>query len=312
MGIKVKEFVGRAALALRCVAGEKGLPREIETSMIQKPGLLLTGFLEGFHPDRVQVLGAAEIGYLKSLKGEDLKKTLKIFKPTVPAIAVTRGLEAPRGLSCFADRENIPLLSTPLTSSVFIERAIRFLEEKLAPSILVHGVLVDVMGVGILIKGRSGIGKSECALELLSRGYRLVADDAVIVKRIYPSTLFGMASDRIPYHLEVRGVGIVDIKELFGITAIREKKQIDLAVELINWDPKDDYERLGFEEKTTGILGVELPYLKVPVSPGRSIAAIVEVAARNQLLKIMGYNKTREMIESLIVEEKRVPKKVKG
>ncbi|MBI5560199.1 MAG: HPr(Ser) kinase/phosphatase [Deltaproteobacteria bacterium] len=304
MGITVREFVERSSLGLRCIAGEKGLLREIETSRIQKPGLILTGLSEGFHPDRVQILGAAEIGYFKRLDSEGLKRVLRIFKPGIPAIAITRGITAPAALLISAGKKNIPLLSTPLTSSIFIERAIKFLEDKLAPSTLVHGVLVDVLGVGILIKGRSGIGKSECALELLSRGYRLVADDAVIVKRIYPSTLFGMGSALIPYHLEVRGIGVVNIKELFGITAIREKKQMDLVVELVNWDPRDEYERLGFEEKTTEVLGVKLPYLKVPVSPGRSIAAIVEVAARNQLLKIMGYNKTKELIENLTVLKK--------
>jgi len=311
MGVKVKELLDKKSLSLKCIAGDKGLSREITAPRLQKPGLLLTGLLGELHSDRIQVLGAAEIGYLKSLDRGGFKRSLKILKPVMPAMVITRGQEAPAGLYEFAKEKGVALLCTHLSSSVFIERALKFLEEKLAPSTMLHGVLVDVLGVGILIKGKSGIGKSECALELLSRGYRLVADDAVIVKRIYPSTLFGMASGSIPYHLEVRGVGIVNIKDLFGITAIREKKQMDMVVELVSWDPKAEYERLGFKEKTFEILGVELPYLKVPVSPGRSIASIVEVAARNQLLRIMGYETPRELIENLTVE-KSAPKKVKA
>ncbi|MBI5599317.1 MAG: HPr(Ser) kinase/phosphatase [Deltaproteobacteria bacterium] len=312
MDVKISDLIKYRPLALKCVAGGKGLSRAVTTSRVQKPGLLLTGLLEELHLDRVQILGAAEIGYIKSLDGRGLKRTLGVLKPCIPAIAMTRGLEPPASLRKFAGKNCVPLMTSPLSSSVFIERIIKFLEEKLAPSVVVHGVFVDVLGVGILIKGRSGIGKSECALELVSRGYRLVADDVVIVKRIYPSTLFGMGSDRIPYHLEVRGVGIVNIKDLFGITAIREKKQLDLVVELINWDPKGDYERLGFEQKTADILGVGLPYLMVPVSPGRSVAAIVEVAARNQLLKIMGYSTSRELIENLTAPKAVPVRKVKA
>ena len=165
--------------------------------------------------------------------------------------------------------------------------------------ITTHGVLVDVLGVGILILGKSGIGKSECALDLITRGYRLIADDAVIIKRMPPTTLFGIASDIIKYHMEVRGLGIINVKDLFGITAIREKKQMDIVVELVKWDPDEEYDRLGFEEGQYEILGVKLPFLKIPVSPGRSIATIVEVAARNQLLKIMGYHSAIEFNKDL-------------
>ena len=301
MGIKIRELIGQRTLELACVGGKKGLSGKISSSRIQKPGLLLTGLLgDMLHADRVQILGAAEIGYLKSLSERDFKKVLGIFAELkAPALIVTRGLKAPSLLKKFADKEAMPLLSTPLQSSIFIERLIRFLEEKLAPTVLLHGVLVDVLGMGILMTGKSGIGKSECALDLVSRGYRLVADDVVIVKKTYPSILFGMAHVRLPYHIEVRGIGIVNIKDLFGITAIREKKQMDLVVTLVNWDPKGDYERLGFEEKTIDILGVKLPHLTIPVSPGRSVATIVEVAARNQILKIMGHHSDFGMLENL-------------
>ncbi len=308
MDVKVKDLLEQSTLALKCVGVESGLSNRIATPRVQKPGLLLTGLLGKLHADRIQILGAAEIGYLRNLDTKGCKEALGILKAGIPAIVITRGLKPPPQLMEHAREKGIPLLGTPLSSSVLIERIIKFLETRLAPSTTLHGVLVDLLGIGILIKGKSGIGKSECALELVSRGYRLVADDVVMVKRIYPSTLFGMASDRIPYHLEVRGIGIVNIKDLFGITAIREKKQMDLVVELISWDPGGDYERLGIEDRTCEILGVELPYLRVPVSPGRSVAAIVEIAARNQLLKIMGHHSSKELIESLTIPDKRLEK----
>ena len=307
MGIALKELLKEIPLRLKVLGGDEWLMRELTSSRIQKPGLLLTGTLGEFHSDRIQIFGATEVEYLKSLDDDVLARTLSVLSENqLPAIVVTRGIKPPPFLIDFTRRNSIPLLKTALTSSVFIERVIKYLEEELAPTTSVHGVLVDVLGVGILIFGKSGIGKSECALELVSRGYRLVADDIVLVKRIHPSTLFGRSADLTRYHIEVRGLGILNVKELFGITAIREKKQMDIVVELVGWDTKVAYERLGFEDRTYEMLGVELPYLKVPVSPGRSVATIVEVAARNQILKIMGYDSARrfqEMHEMAIESE---------
>lgn len=299
MGIPVKDLLGARELKqfrIELVAGEKGLERVLTTSRIQKPGLLLTGLLEELHADRIQIFGAAEIGYLVSLTEKKLSRSLKVLeKPDIPAIIVTRELTPPGFLVRLCRKKNIPLLKTACTSSVFIEGITKYLEEALAPSTTLHGVLVDVLGIGILIIGKSGIGKSECALDLVSRGYRLVSDDVVIVKRLPPAILSGTSSHLIRYHMEIRGLGIVNIKDLYGITAIREKKQIDLAVELVRWESEGEYERLGFEENTFDILGVPLPYLKVPVSPGRSVATIVEVAARNQILKIMGHHSAKTL-----------------
>ncbi len=299
MGVPVKELLeeGRCErFALELVAGEKGLTRELTTSRIQKPGLLLTGLLEELHSDRIQIFGAAEIGYLNSLGAEELKSVIEVIeKPDIPAIIVARGLEPPEFLVNLCKKKDIPLLKTGHTSSAFIDGISKYLEERLAPSTTLHGVFLDVLGVGILIIGKSGIGKSECALDLISRGYRLVSDDAVIIKRMPPSTLIGTASDLVRYHMEIRGLGIVSIKDLFGITAIREKKQMDLVVELVKWESDGEYERLGFEENTFEILGVKLPYLNIPVSTGRSVATIVEVAARNQLLKIMGHHSAKNL-----------------
>ena len=299
MGVPVKELLEAGQLsefAIEAIGGVSGLSRELETSRIQKPGLLLTGLLEELHADRVQIFGAAEIGYLNSLAGDRLKASLSVLqKPDLPAIILTRGLGPPEFLLELCNMRGIPLLKTPCTSSVFIEGLVKYLEERLAPSTMLHGVLVDVLGVGILIIGKSGIGKSECALDLVSRGYRLVSDDVVIVKKMPPSVLFGTSTDLIRYHMEIRGIGIVNIKDLFGITAIRGKKQMDMVVELVKWESDSEYERLGFEENTYNILGVPLPYLKIPVSPGRSVSPIVEVAARNQILKIMGHHSAKNL-----------------
>lgn len=287
-------------LKLKALAGEKWVSKKITTSRIQKPGLLLTGLLDNFHPERVLIFGKAEIGYLRSLPEDTLLPVLKKLEKTPsPCYVVTRGQKVPHFLANLAERKKIPLLKTPLTSSLFIERLTKYLEEKLAPTMQMHGVFVDVLGVGILILGKSGIGKSECALDLISRGYRLVSDDVVVVKKMSPSVLFGIAADIIKYHMEVRGLGIINVKDIFGITAVREKKQMDIVVELVAWDPDGRYDRLGFEEGKYEILGIELPFLRIPVSPGRSIATIVEVAARNQILKIMGYHSALDFQKQL-------------
>ncbi|HEY4707028.1 MAG: HPr(Ser) kinase/phosphatase [Deltaproteobacteria bacterium GWA2_55_10] len=302
MGVPVKELlegVQHERLGLMLIAGEKGLTREVTTSRIQKPGLLLTGLLEELHADRLQIFGAAEINYLKRLGADELEDVLKVFRPELPAIIVARGLEPPEFLVELCRKSSIPLFRTQHTSSVLIERVTKYLEERLAPSTTLHGVLVDVLGVGVLIIGKSGIGKSECALDLVARGYRLVSDDVVIVKRMPPSVLFGSSSELIKYHMEIRGLGIINVKDLYGITAIREKKQMDIVVELVKWESETEYDRLGLEENTYNILGVDLPYLRVPVSPGRSVATIVEVAARNQILKIMGHHPAKALEREL-------------
>ncbi len=300
MDLHTKELLeeGQAEyLGVELVAGEKGLSREITTPRIQKPGLLLTGMLdEEMHPDRIQIFGAAEVGYINNLRKEKLPEELWILdKITFPAIVVTRGLKPPEIIVRMCQDRDIPLIVSSFSSSVLIDRLTKFLEERLAPSTMLHGVLLDVLGVGVFITGKSGIGKSECALDLVARGYRLVSDDIVIVKKMPPGVLIGTPSDIIRFHMEIRGLGIVNIKDLYGITAIREKKQMDLVVELVRWESDSEYERLGFDEKTYDILGVELPYLKLPVSPGRSVATIAEVAARNQILKIMGHNSAKTL-----------------
>lgn len=303
MGVPLKDIFTDELLkrfSLKLKAGGEGLSRILSSSRIQKPGLLLTGLLEELHSDRVQILGQAEIGYLKNLAGRELDSVISLLeKSHFPAIIITKDLTAPDFLYELSRKKKVPLYTTSLTSSIFIEGFTKCLEELLAPSITMHGVLVDVLGVGILIIGKSGIGKSECALDLVSRGYRLVSDDVVAIKRMPPSVLFGSSLDLNRYYMEIRGLGIVNIKDLYGITAIRKRKQMDLVVELVKWEPEGDYERLGIEDKSFDILDVPLPYLRVPVTPGRSVATIVEVAARNQILKIMGQYSARAFAETL-------------
>ncbi len=299
MPILMRDIFGPEELerfCLKLIAGEEGLDRELSTSQIQKPGLILTGLLEELYHDRIQIFGAAEIGYLEKLDASEIVKAIDpVGRAPFPAVIVTRGVEPPEPLLKLCEEKQTPLYVSSLASVVFIDGVTKYLGERLAPTVTIHGVLMDVLGAGILITGKSGIGKSECALELVSKGYRLVSDDVVVVKRMPPSTLFGSSVDLVRYHMEIRGLGIVNIKDIYGITAIRDKKQMDLVVELVKWEPETEYERLGFEERNYDILGVPLPYLRIPVIPGRSVSTIVEVAARNQILKIMGQNPTREL-----------------
>ncbi len=299
MSIPVGGLFGAEELdrfCLKLVAGEGGLDRVLHTSQIQKPGLILTGLLDELYHDRIQIFGAAEVGYLEKLTTSEVSLAIApVGRAPFPAVVVTRGVDPPELLVELCEEKGTPLYVTSLTSAVFIDGITKYLGECLAPTATIHGVLVDVLGAGILITGKSGIGKSECALELVSRGYRLVSDDVVVVKRMPPATLFGSSVDLVRYHMEIRGLGIVNIKDIFGITAIRDKKQMDLVVELVKWEPESEYERLGFEERSYDVLGVPLPYLRIPVIPGRSVSTIIEVAARNQILKIMGQNPTREL-----------------
>lgn len=290
-------------LKLELVAGDKGLGKKITVPRIQKPGLALTGDVSHLHPGRVQVLGKSEIRYLKSLSTEERKSVIAAMcNVDISCVVVTNENEPVTMLTDICQKRSIPLLKTPLLTSTFINRVTRFLEDQLTASTTIHGVLMDVYGIGVMIIGKSGIGKSECALDLILRGHRLVADDIVNVKKKPPSTLYGMGSEIIKYHMEIRGLGIINIKDLFGVAAIRDRKLIELVVELHEWDTKAEYDRLGIEEKTYTLLGVHIPYILIPVRPGRNITTIIEVAARNYILKIAGHHSAREFQEHLTNE----------
>lgn len=297
ISIQVAELIKDSEyhLNLELVAGKQGLLKKITIPRIQKPGLALTGDTSNLHSGRLQVLGKSEISYLSGLPEKKLRSVVeKICKIDLSAMVITRGNPVPPILVEEAEKNSIPLFSTNLLTSTFINRITKFLEDKLTASTNVHGVLMDVFGVGIMIIGKSGIGKSEAALDLILRGHRLVADDVVEIKKKPPSTLSGMSSEIIKYHMEIRGLGIINIEDLFGVAAIRDRKVIDIVVELVDWDPKAEYDRLGMEEQTYPILDVRVPYLKIPVRPGRNVTTIIEVAARNHLLKQRGHFSAQE------------------
>ena len=287
-------------LELEVLAGEDGLYRHIESHRIQKPGLAFAGHLSFLHPTRVQILGSTELSYLDKLADDVAERNVdRLCQLGFACFIITKG-QQPRPILIEKARQySVPLLRTQMKSSQFISLISKFLEERLLPSTLVHGVLVDVFGVGVLLIGKSGIGKSECALDLVLRGHRLVSDDVVKVRLKLPAVLFGEGSDLLHYHMEIRGLGILNIKHLFGVSAIRERKKIDVVIELVEWDEDGDYDRLGLDEQFYDLLGIQVPLLKVPVCPGRNISSIIEVAARNQLLKEMGYNSAREFQDRL-------------
>ncbi len=299
-----------AGLDLELLAGAEGLSNTVSAPRIQKPGLALTGYTTNLHSDRVQVLGSTELSYLETLPAAKASaQFLKLCQTGCSCLIITKDQAAQAYMLKHADQEQVPLLRTSHLSSHFISLITRFLEERLLPTSTVHGVLVDILGVGVLIQGKSGIGKSECALELVLRGYRLVADDVVRVRFKLPSVIFGEGMDLLHHHIEIRGLGILNIKHLFGVAAIRERKKIDLVAELSEWDDAKVYDRLGAEEKTCNIHGVELPLVEIPVAPGRNVSSIIEVAARNQLLKEMGYHSARafqELLEQRMAETARL------
>ncbi len=288
-------------LELTLMAGRKGLKKKITHSQVQKMGLALTGFVQFINPERLQVIGNTEMAYFKTLTPEMQEKVIhQICSMPLSCLVITRGLEIPELLLRDANEEEIPLFRTNLRSFDFIERVTKFLEEKLASTSSVHGVLMDVYGVGVLILGKSGIGKSECALDLILRGHRLVADDMVHIQKRSPSSVIGSGFEVIQHHMEIRGLGIINIRSLFGVEAIREKKKIELVLELMEWDTHREYDRLGFEEEKFSILGVELPMLRIPVTPARNLTTIIEVAVRNHLLKGMGYDSALEFEKKLL------------
>jgi len=289
-----------SGLKLVLLAGESGLGRRLTIHRIQKPGLALAGYVRQVHPERVQVLGATEVSYLGTLSDEDARRSVEAFIGLNPAcVVVTKGLEVPRLLLDVADRNGVPVLRTPLVSSAAIDAIQKHLELQLAPTASIHAVLMDVLGVGVLLLGKSGIGKSEAALDLIMRGHRLVADDLVEVRRTSGNLLVGLASELIKHHMEVRGLGIINIKDMFGVAAVRDEKRIELVLELIRWDQSDAHDRLGLDEMVYPILEVQVPLLRIPVSPGRNVSSLSEVAARNRLLQVRGHHSAREFQERL-------------
>jgi HPr kinase/phosphorylase len=287
-------------LRLALVAGKQGLSRRISSTRIQKPGLVLAGFTEYLHGERVQIFGNTEMSFLATLPPEQVRVAMRrFFEEDVACLVVTKGIQPTAEMIAAADEAAVPLLRTSHVSSTFIEQIQGYLEDVLAAQTSMHGVLLDVFGVGILLLGKSGIGKSEIALDLVMRGHRLVADDIVDVKRRMQKAVYGAGSEIIKHHMEIRGLGIINIKDLFGVASIRERKKIEIVMELVEWDPSVEYDRLGVEDRKYRILDVEIAMLVVPVRPGRNMTTIIEVAARNHLLKQQGHHSALEFQERL-------------
>jgi HPr kinase/phosphorylase len=284
-----------ADLGLRIVAGKAGFHRPISWGRIQRPGLALAGFLPFIKPGRIQIVGESELHYFATMPAELRRERVSaICALPVAAFVVTKGQRVPEELARECERQNLPLLVSDQTTSVVIQSITRVLEDELAPATTVHGVLVDVYGMGVLLLGESGIGKSECALDLIQRGHRLVADDVVEIRKYPNGSLVGRAAEMIRYHMELRGIGIINIKHLFGVSAVRASKSIELVIELERWDPAKKYDRLGLDGETYSILDRPRPFLRLPVASGRNIALLIEIAARNELLKTQGYDAAKE------------------
>ncbi|MGC4088391.1 MAG: HPr(Ser) kinase/phosphatase [Polyangiaceae bacterium] len=301
-GVSVRDLLDDPALGLnvRLVAGANGLGRNIDHPRIQKSGLSLVGHVRGVVPSRIQVLGETELSYAETLSAESQRLAAEcLFSLNLACVLVTRGVDPPRPFSDAAERTGTPLVVCAERSSAVIAAVHALLDERLAPRTRIHGVLVDVFEVGVMLLGKSGIGKSECALELVMRGHRLVADDVIECDYRPPGMVFGQPAALLRHHIEVRGLGVLNIKDLFGVTAIRERKRIDLVVELSLWQPDADYDRIGLEDRHREILGMPVREVVLPVRPGRNMSSIIEIAARNELLRQAGHHSAREFVQRL-------------
>src|SRR3954453_17631214 len=287
-------------LALELLAGADGLDRAITSPHVQKTGLALAGFHAYLKPGRVLIFGESEIRYLESLSSEARSRALQLaLTHDFPCVLLTGGYTPPREVVIEAERARLPLLKTATPTPTAIAKLSSILEDSLSERTVIHAVLLDVLGLGILITGESGIGKSECALDLIVRGHRLVADDTVEVGRRAETILIGTCPELTRHHMELRGLGVINVKELFGIASTRSSKRVELVVQLERWNPAREYERLGLDDEFYEILGLRVPLIRMPVAPGRNIAILVEVAARNQLLRSRGHHAARILADRL-------------
>lgn len=302
MGVAVREFAAALAspLRLELVAGGQGLDRVIEAPRVQKPALALAGYMDQLHSGRVQVFGNAEVGYLQRLPpAEAIRAADRVARAEVACFVVANANPVPASLRRAANRARRPLFSTSLRTAVLIRGVTHWLEDRLAPETWVHGVLVEVLGVGVLVLGKSGIGKSEAGLALVARGQRLVADDVVVVREAPAGVLRGRCTDQLRHHIEIRGLGVLDVAQLFGTLATASEARVDLVVELVEPDVDASPDRLGIDEQKHALLGVEVPYLAIQVRPGRDLATIIEVATRNHLLKLRGIHSALALVRSI-------------
>jgi HPr kinase/phosphorylase len=296
--VRTKDLLENFNLAL--IAGEDGINREIITSDISRPGIEMTGYFQYYPKERLQLIGKTEMTYFLDLSDEQKRdRARNLCTDVTPGIVVSRGMDIPEILIEEANEAGVPILHSPRKTTRVISRLTNYLETKFAPFTAIHGVLVDIYGVGVLIIGQSGVGKSETALELVKNGHRLVADDSVEIRQEDYDSLIGNSPPLIEHLLEIRGLGIINVMTLFGAGAVRSKKRISLVINLENWEEKKQYDRLGLDEDTMKIMDVHIPKSTIPVRPGRNLAVIIEVAAMNFRLKRMGVNAAEEFSERL-------------
>jgi HPr kinase/phosphorylase len=291
---------GATSLPLELLSGRGGLERPIGNPYVQKTGLALAGFHAYLRAGRIVVFGESEVRYLESLSSDARAGALNTtFTHDIPCVVITGGWDAPPELLSESDRHCVPVLRTSVPTANAIARISALLDDALAVRETIHGVLMDILGLGVLIVGDSGIGKSECALDLIVRGHRLVADDAVEVRRRGESAVLGSCPELTRHHMELRGLGIINIRDLFGVASTRASKTVELIVQLERWDSHREYDRLGLDVNVYDLVGVRIPLICMPVAPGRNLATLVEVAARNQLLRSRGLNAARDLVARL-------------
>jgi len=287
-------------LDVTVLAGRAGLVRPLTSPHIQKTGLALAGYDEYLHPGRVLVFGESEVRFLEKLTPEARRTVIRrAIERGVPCLLATAGIRPPDDVAAICEEAGVALLVAAGTTGVTIARITALLEDSLAERQIIHAVLMDILGLGLLITGESGIGKSECGLDLVVRGHRLVADDTVEVHRRAETILIGTCPELTRHHMELRGLGLINIRELFGIASVRSSKRVEFVVQLERWESGREYERLGLDDAYEDILGVKIPIVRMPVAPGRSVATLVEVVARNQLLRTRGRHAARELARAL-------------
>ncbi|MCM3162186.1 MULTISPECIES: HPr(Ser) kinase/phosphatase [Metabacillus] len=296
--VRTKDLIDK--FNFEVISGEEGINRPITTSDLSRPGIEMAGFFTYYPKERVQLLGKTELSFFHQLSAQEKKHRMdELCTEITPAIIVTREMETPQELIDASEREGVPVLRSSMKTTRLSSHLTNFLEGKLAPTTAVHGVLVDIYGVGVLIIGKSGVGKSETALELVKRGHRLVADDCVEIRQEDKDTLIGSAPELIEHLLEIRGLGIINVMTLFGAGAVRSFKRITLVINLELWDQNKQYDRLGLEEDKMRIIDTDITKLTVPVRPGRNLSVIIEVAAMNHRLKRMGVNAAEQFTNKL-------------
>ncbi|MEC0665404.1 HPr(Ser) kinase/phosphatase [Priestia flexa] len=296
--VRTKDLIEKFNLEL--ISGEEGIDRPIATSDISRPGIEMAGYFTYYPAERIQLLGKTELSFFERLDDEEKKvRTEKMCTDITPAIIISRDMSVPKELIEASEREAVPVLRSPSKTTRLSSHLTNFLESRLAPSTALHGVLVDIYGIGVLIMGKSGVGKSETALELVKRGHRLVADDCVEIRQEDQDTLVGNAPGLIEHLLEIRGLGIINVMTLFGAGSVRSYKRISLVIQLETWDQNKHYDRLGLEEDKMKIIDTDVTKITLPVRPGRNLAVIIEVAAMNFRLKRMGINAAEQFSNRL-------------